>query len=48
MKRREEKRNMLGDLPQGRHNLRLIFENSPKQPLVYMEGVNEDKHDSGS
>lgn len=43
----EEERKMPGDLPQGKHNPRLIHKDQPRQPLMYVKSVNEDELDRG-
>jgi hypothetical protein len=43
----EEERNVLEDLPQGKLNPRSIPEDSPRQPIIYLEGVDEKKFNGG-
>jgi hypothetical protein len=43
----EEERKVLEDLPQDKLNPRSIPEDSPRQPIIYLEGVDEKKLNGG-
>ena len=42
-----EKMNMLGDLPRGNPNPIPISEDTPRQSIIYVEGVGEDEFYGG-
>jgi hypothetical protein len=46
-KDRKEERNMLEDLSWGGHNPKHIPKNSPRQSIIYVEGVSKDEFNGG-